>query len=185
MALINNIGAGIFTTLMYKADTSGTGVTLPTDDASHRAFVADETTLGAGDGGFFNATASDGIAPTNVGGMREFPSFGAPANIVNVPVYGQLVSDQIGGQSDAPTLEFTVNYIPSLHAALQALVVSGARQVFQISLANAESRDDDAVFYIKGTVSSFLVSPNLTDSNQATISIATVGNYEGPFATTA
>ena len=37
MALISNIGAGIFTTLKFKADSS---YTLPTSDSSHQAFIA-------------------------------------------------------------------------------------------------------------------------------------------------
>ena len=175
MALISSIGAGIYTSLTYKADEA-TPVTLPTTQAENEAFIdTDSSSLG-----FF------GSATTPVNGIREFPQFGAPANIVNVPVYGQSVSDQISGQSDAPTFEITVNYIPSEHAALQALVESQVTQVFQIRLRNAESATaDDATFYIKGRVASFLVSPNLTDSNQATISIATQGEYVGPFATTA
>ena len=53
--------------------------------------------------------------------LREFPSVGTPANIVNVPQYGQSISSQISGQADAPTLEFTLNYIPTAHANIDTL----------------------------------------------------------------
>jgi hypothetical protein len=45
--------------------------------------------------------------------VREFPAVGAPANIVNVPVFGQRTSQTVGGQADAPSLEVTINYIPA------------------------------------------------------------------------
>ena len=63
MALISNIGAGIFTKLKYKADSN---YTLPTSDSEHQTFI------GVG-GDFENA-----IDVTNI---REFPSFGKPAKL--------------------------------------------------------------------------------------------------------
>jgi hypothetical protein len=161
MALISNIGAGIFTKLKYKADSS---YVLPTNDTEHQSFIA-----------------GDFASNTEVTNIREFPSFGKPANIVNVPNYGQSVSGQIQGQSDAPTLEFTLNYVPSVHNPLQALVQDGLTYVFQLDVKNA-STGDNAAFYVKGQVASFEVSPNLTDSNQATLTIATSTDYTGPFA---
>ena len=163
MALITNIGAGIFTSLKFKADSS---FTLPTDDTTHQAFIAG--------GGDFNGS-------TEITNAREFPSFGKPANIVNVPNYGQSISSQIQGQADAPTMEFTVNYVPSVHGAIQALVQDGNTYVYQIDVKNAET-GDNAAFYVKGQFASFEVSPNLTDSNQATITMSTQGDYVGPFA---
>lgn len=161
MALISNIGAGIFTKLKYKADSS---YTLPTSDSEHQTFIA-----------------GDFSGNTEVTNIREFPSFGKPANIVNVPNYGQSVSGQIQGQSDAPTLEFTLNYVPSVHNPIQALVQDGLTYVFQLDVKNA-STGDNAAFYVKGQVASFEVAPNLTDSNQATLTIATSTDYTGPFA---
>lgn len=164
MALISNIGAGIFTTLKFKADSS---YTLPTNDTTHQAFITPST------GDFDGAT--------EVTNIREFPSFGKPANIVNVPQYGQSVSSQIQGQSDAPTMEFTLNYVPGSHDAIQALVQDGLTYVFQLDVKNAET-GDNAAFYVKGQIASFEVSPNLTDSNQATLTMSTQGDYVGPFA---
>jgi len=163
MALISNIGAGIFTKLKYKVDNN---YTLPTTDSAHQTFI--------GGGGDFNGA-------TEVTHIREFPSFGKPANIVNVPNYGQSVSSQIQGQSDAPTLEFTLNYVPSVHNPIQALVQDGLTYVFQLDVKNA-STGDNAAFYVKGQIASFEVAPNLTDSNQATLTLSTSTDYTGPFA---
>ena len=163
MALISNIGAGIFTKLKYKADSS---YTLPTSDSTHQAFIA-------GGGDF--------AGNTEVTNIREFPSFGKPANIVNVQNFGESVSSQIQGQSDAPTLEFTLNYVPSVHNPLQALVQDGLTYVFQLDVKNA-STGDNAAFYVKGQIASFEVGPNLTDSNQATLTLSTSTDYTGPFA---
>jgi|TARA_R110000822_G_scaffold30221_8_gene88259 hypothetical protein len=163
MALISNIGAGIFTRLKYKADSS---YTLPTSDSTHQTFI--------GSGGDF-------ASAVEVTKIREFPSFGKPANIVNVPNFGQSVSGQIQGQADAPTLEFTLNYVPSVHGTIQALVQDGLTYVFQLDVKNS-STGDNAAFYVKGSVASFEVDPNLTDSNQATLTLSTSTDYTGPFA---
>jgi|TARA_R110000744_G_scaffold216137_2_gene334922 hypothetical protein len=161
MALISNIGAGIFTKLKYKADAT---YTLPTDDSTHATFIA---------GDFSTAT--------EITGIREFPTFGKPANIVNVPQYGQGISSQISGQSDAPTLEFSLNYIPGTHNTLQGLVGDGNSYVFMLDVKNTTT-GDNAAFYVKGQVASFEVTPSLTDSNQATLTLTTSTDYVGPFA---
>jgi hypothetical protein len=49
--------------------------------------------------------------------VREFPAIGAQPNIVNVPVYGQKQAQTVGGQSDPPSLEVTINYVATLWAA--------------------------------------------------------------------
>ena len=168
MALISNIGAGIFTTLKFIEKGSNTQ---PTTEAEH---VAADVTAG----GFF-------LSAAEVKNVREFPAFGAPANIVNVPVYGQAVSSQISGQSDAPTLEFTLNYVPGEAGvvALESAVADGKTYIFQIDLLNSEaSSADNAAFYVEGSIASFTVSPNLTDSNQATLTLTTTSDYTGPFA---
>jgi hypothetical protein len=164
MALISNIGAGIFTKLKFKADSS---YTLPSTDGEHQTFIT--------------ASTGDFDGATEISGIREFPTFGKPANIVNVPQYGQSISSQISGQSDAPTLEFTLNYTPSVHTALHAMVDDGNVYVFQLDIKNTTT-GDNAAFYVKGTIASLEVSPNLTDSNQATLTLTTSTDYVGPFA---
>ena len=135
-------------------------------------------------GGTFTFADGSGI----VGNIREFPSLGTPANIVNVPVYGQSISSQVGGQADAPTLEFTLNYVPEVHAALDALRRSGQFQAWRVRLASAEfgirgnSFDIFDDFYFRGAVVSFEITPSLSDSNQATITLNISGDFAGPFS---
>ena len=164
MALINNIGAGIFTTLKYVEDSNT--ATLPTNDTTHQSAI---TT-----GGLFVGSAS-------VPKIRDFPSFGTPANIVNVPQYGQRVSSQISGQSDAPTLEFSLNYVPHDHNTIAGLINDGKTYIFQLDVKNTAS-GNNAAFYVKGSFASLEVTPSLTDSNQATLTLTTISDYTGPFA---
>ena len=164
MAQISTIGAGIYTSLAYAANPNGA----MTD----------------------SQTEFEALTFTDVDNVREFPSFGTPANIVNVPAYGQAQSSQVQGQADAPTLEFTLNYVPSNHATLQGLAGNGTEYVFRLRLANSElpaslvADTQHSDFYVRGQVAAFSVSPNLTDSNQATLTLSTVGDYFGPFTTT-
>ena len=234
MALINTIGAGIFTTFKYVADTSLT-IQPRTEEQHQSALFAGSVNADALTGavsidilvtsGALPATGSVTIndideaytavsvtgniatltvvlsaditagdlvtlvggsyfaSPLEVANVRDFPAFGTPANIVNVPVYGQAVSSQISGQADAPTLELTLNYVPADAVALEALVNDGNIYLFQIDLRNSEMADsNNATFYVKGSFASLLITPNLTDSTQATLSLTTVSDYTGPFA---
>lgn len=162
MAQISSIGAGIYTSLGYVADSA------TADTASE--FLA--------------------LTMTAIPNVRDFPAFLAPANIVSVPSYGQKQSSQIAGQADAPTLEFTLNYIPSVHNAIQALVGNGSTYIFRIRLANAElpatllPATEHSDFYVRGKFASFQVTPSLSDSNQATLTLSTEGDYFGPYTTT-
>lgn len=161
MAHIASIGAGIYTSLAY-----GTNDPTAATQAEYEA-----------------------VAYTEVTNVRDFPAFLAPANIVNVPVYGQSQSSQIGAQADAPTLEFTLNYVPADHNALQALAGNGTTYLFRIRLANTElsnpvtAADEHSDFYVRGMIAAFQVTPSLSDSNQATVTLSTSGDYFGPFTT--
>ncbi len=73
-----------------------------------------------------------------------------------------------------------MNYVPSVHGTIQALVQDGLTYVFQLDVKNS-STGDNAAFYVKGSVASFEVDPNLTDSNQATLTLSTSTDYTGPF----
>ena len=107
---------------------------------------------------------------------------------MNVPVYGQSISSQVGGQADAPTLSFTLNYVPSVHAALDNLRLSDAVQAWRVRLAAAEQGARGNVydlyddFYFRGSVVSFEITPSLSDSNQATITVNITGDFAGPFS---
>lgn len=130
--------------------------------------------------------------------VREFPQIGTPANIVNVPVYGQKTSSQIQGQADAPTLEMTINYVPSewdptVVGGLGSLVGDGNVYAFQFSLLNAKPAGlittagltglgsvANSSFYFVGKIEALLVSPQLTDANQATLTLSILGSFYGP-----
>ncbi|WP_347851782.1 hypothetical protein [Planktomarina sp.] len=189
MAHITSIGASKFTTLDYVANTANNANSTAAD--LHALFVSNSSTI------LGTETATDETkesAVKHVGNIREFPSLGTPANIVNVPVYGQAASSQVAGQSDAPTLEFTLNYVPADHAGLDVLRKSATRLCFRVRIADADittdangvlladNADKFADFYFFGTVASFEISPSLSDSLQATIAVTIEGDFNGPFA---
>ena len=157
MAQISSIGSGVYTSMDYLAST----VAL-TESALETAFAVTSAALPVAD-------------------VREFPTFGTPANIVNVPVYGQSTSLQVSAQADAPSLEITLNYVPSTHAALEALRVAGTQHTFRISLQNDSAGTDVSSFYFNGSVASFTITPSLSDSNQATMTLALTSDFVGPF----
>jgi hypothetical protein len=177
MAHITSIGAGIYSALcVYDTEIS----TLASADT-----LAECVSL--------FATAGDVI---QIGNVREFPAIGTPANIVNVPVYGQSTSSQVQGQADAPNLEITINYVPSLwesSTTLGAMVGSGKLWAFQFSLLNAKPAGYNTTagmaglgsvansnFYFVGKIEALLVTPQLTDANQATLTLSTQSAFFGP-----
>jgi len=195
MPNITSIGAGMYTSLAY--------VDLPVVEGSGSA----NTTIGQGDTvtewapEFETGDAANGFtaatAARNIGRIREFPNLGIPANIVNVPQYGQAVSSQIAGQSDAPSMDFTFNYVPEEHAFIEDMRAGGELYLFRVRLANAKQDtdvnknnlpavDDDgnvveaSDFYFFGKVASFEIVPNLTDSNQLNVSMTIDGEMVGP-----
>jgi hypothetical protein len=177
MAHISSIQASIFTQLAFNPNAVAT-----LSDGNTQAKLV----------------ALFATAPTQVANIREFPEFGAPANIVNVPVYGKKTSVQVQGQSDSPTLEFTLNYVPAEHAAVQAMVGNGQLYAFQISLTSQEPANllqipttgigtpvgnvntNNTVFNFLGKFESFLVTPSLTDSTQAKITLSMQTEMFGP-----
>jgi len=175
MAHITSIGAGIYSALAVNT----TAITdLTTVD-----------TLAELEAKFASAAAFSEIK-----NVREFPQVGTPANIVNVPVYGQKTSSQIQGQADAPSLEISINYVPSEWAAgttLGDLVGDGNVYAFQFSLLNSKPAGltADSVglgsvansnFCFVGKVEVLLVSPQLTDANQVTLTLSVAGEFFGP-----
>src|SRR5210317_2038774 len=116
MAHISSLGAGIYSYLdIYSGTSTPAGET-----------AADYADL------FVTANAAD---IDRMPSVREFPSIGTPANIVNVPVYGQATSSQVQGQADAPSLEVTVNYVPDDMTAFHDLI--GQQVVFRFMMADA------------------------------------------------
>jgi len=184
MAHISDLRAGIFTYLdMY---TAASGLATADTDAEMKA-------LFVGSGSPVVAITADGQV-TGVDthltfpSVREFPSIGTPANIVNVPVYGQKTTSQVQGQSDAPSLEVTVNYNANDMADLHALV--GTQIAFRFMMAAAactlDERSQSAFttantsFFFKGKIEAILVNSSLTDATTATITLSAQTDFIGP-----
>jgi hypothetical protein len=171
MAHISSIGAGMFSDLSV---TTGTLAAPPATDALWAAEFA---------------TAPDFISIPSV---REFPAVGTPANIVNVPVYGQKTSSQVQGQADAPSMEVQVNYVPSEWTALEAMIGDGIQYGFRFTLLNAEpvsllgttagiGQRANSSWYWIGKLEALLVTPQLTDANTATLTLSVQSDFFGAY----
>lgn len=168
MAHISSLGSGIFSYLDLC-----TGVEPATDDVAGYAGV------------FVTANAA---SITRMPSVREFPAVGTPANIVNVPVYGQATSSQVQGQADSPTLEITVNYVPADMVAIHDLI--GTNAVFRFMMCTAAQTEAEGLagtmaventeFYFKGKIEAVLVNPQLTDANTATVTLSAQSDFFGP-----
>jgi len=184
-----DVTAGSFvtgTTYTIKTPGDTTFTTIgAADNVAGTVFVA--TGQGSGTG---IATEADTLADClRMPSVREFPSIGTPSNIVNVPVYGQKTSSQIQGQSDAPTLEVTVNYVADDLTELYELI--GSKSVFRFSMADsaltvsevngATISAGNTMFFFEGKVEAILVNPALTDSSTATITLSSQSDFQGPF----
>jgi len=173
MAHISSLGAGIFTYLDIFAGT----IPANTDTAAECAALFVGSTPGTPD-----------ATQTRMPSVREFPSIGTPANIVNVPVYGQLTSSQVQGQADAPSLEVTVNYIPSDMTPFHTLIGTACVFRFMMTAASVTEAEGSATtiasenteFYFLGKIEAILVNPALTDSNTATVTLSAQSDFFGP-----
>lgn len=193
MAHITSIGAGIFTDLSVAAPAtplSASAITaLNTADEFQDLFV----------------TLIESVGGTKAAGtfirlkdIREFPAIGVPPNIVNVPVFGSATSHQVQGQSDAPTQEIQINYIPaewSSTSNLGMMVGDGVQRIYRFVLMNAKplAYDSNATaangigsvqnsqWYIVGKLEAIQVNPQLTDANTATITLSTQSAFFGAF----
>ena len=188
MAQISEIGPTLFARLDYSNALTATAF----ETLAGMPAATQYTTL--------SGTANFGTVGnvSSVPNVREFPSFGTPANIVNVPVYGSPTSRQIQGQADFPAFEFTLNYTPLAHAAVSALVTAGTTHLFRLRLSNTVLNNNNMVlpttagpgavaseFYFQGVVASLEVTPSLSDSMQATMSVAISSAILGPLTTPA
>lgn len=194
MAHIASIGAGMFSDMSVATPaTDFTQSTLAALDtaAEFQALFATEIQTNGG-----TKAAGSFVRMKNV---REFPSMGTPPNIVNVPVYGSKTSQQIQGQSDAPSIELTVNYVPADWASgtiLGNMVGDGKQYVFRFALLNAQPLSYASVsgtpasgigsvqnsqYYWVGKVEALQVNPQLTDANTATITISIQSQFFGAY----
>jgi hypothetical protein len=173
MAHISSLGAGIFT---YLDIFKGT-IPASTDTVAECAALFVGTVDGTAD--------ADHVRMPSV---REFPSIGTPANIVNVPVYGQKTSSQVQGQADAPTLEVTVNYVASEMTDIHTLI--GTDCVFRFMMCSSATSADEGAsatiasanteFYFLGKIEAILVNPALTDATTATVTLSAQSDFFGP-----
>lgn len=189
MAHLSSISASKFTTLDYVPNTLNDENDTP--GTLHALFVSNSAAILATQ--IETDETVDGSV-VHVGNVREFPSLGTPANVVNVPVYGQATSSQVAGQADAPSLEFTLNYVPADHAVLDTARRQNTRMCFRVRIADADLTTDangviqaDNIdvfddFYFFGTIASFEVTPGLTDSLQASVTLTIDGDFLGPYS---
>jgi len=183
MAHISDLRAGIFTYLDMYTAAAGLAAA-DTDTEFKELFVG--STPGTADATDGQVTGVD--THLTFPSVREFPSIGTPANIVNVPVYGQKTTSQVQGQSDAPSLEVTVNYNATDMADLHALI--GTQIAFRFMMAAAACTLDERVntafttantsFFFKGKIEAILVNSSLTDATTATITLSAQTDFIGP-----
>jgi hypothetical protein len=197
MAHINSIGAGMYSDLAVSTPASAlTAAALAALDtaAEFQALFANEIESVGG-----TKAANTFVRIKNV---REFPAMGTPPNVVNVPTYGQKSSQQIQGQSDAPSMEITMNYVPAEWAKeagniLGNMVGDGNQYVFRFTLLNAEPTGTGATkyaatgggigsvqnsqYYWVGKIDALQVTPQLTDANTATVTITIQSAFYGAF----
>ncbi len=196
MAHITSIGAGLFSDLSVCVDATeiATAFATPTEANFKAAF-----SVALANGSAVTATAGEFIRIKNV---REFPAMGTPPNVVNIAVYGQKSSQQIQGQSDAPSIEITLNYVGADWQKstnyLGAMVGDGVRRLFRFTLLNAEPTSglyastvgglgttENSQYYWFGKIEALLVTPQLTDANTATVTITVQSDFYGAFTSNA
>lgn len=198
MSHITSIGAGLFSDLSVAA---------PASDFTAAALAALDTA--AEFQGLF-ATEIDtigGVKAANtfvrVKNVREFPSMGITPNVVNVPVYGQKSTQQIQGQSDAPSMEIQLNFVSADWAKdtstiLGSMVGDGKQYVFRFTLMNAEPTGSgntkyastapgigtvqNSQWYFVGKIDALLVNPQLTDANTATVTLTVQSAMYGAYS---
>jgi hypothetical protein len=192
MSHISSIGAGIFSDFSVCNDTTANAAAIATPTEANFKLC-------------FAATKYKRIR-----NIREFPSIGTPANIVNVPSYGQKTSSQVQGQADAPTLELTINYVatewdPTVVGGLGIMVGDQVQRIFRFTLLNQLPGGFDATnaaaaagsiggiiakpventsYYFVGKLEALLVNPQLTDANTATLTMSAQTDFFGAYTVT-
>lgn len=138
--------------------------------------------------------------------IRDMPSFGTPANLVKVPVYGQAQTQAIQAQADAPDLEFTINYVPSKWAktgvafdstgTIGDAVGDGVAKVFQVALLGSLPDGlntatgglgtvPNALIYFVGKIESVLINPSRDDATTANVAVSIISDFYGPYTVAA
>lgn len=192
MAHINTIGASMFSDLAFSAGSAALApATLTTSTAFAALFATEIESVGG------TKAAATFVRVKNV---REFPSMGTPPNITNVPVYGQTTSQQVQGQSDAPNLEITLNYVPAdwaegtilgdmlknktlaaMRFTLLQTAPTGTGATRYASTVSGIGTVQNSTYYWVGKVEALLVNPQLTDATTATITMSLQSDFYGAY----
>ena len=193
MAHLDAIGAGVFSDLAVATPASPPAFPTLNEAAEFQTLFATqiENVGGTKAVGTFVRFAN----------VREFPAMGTPPNVVNVPTYGQKTSQQIQGQSDAPSMEIQLNFVGTDWAKSTSLlgdmVGDGNQYVFRFTLLNSEPLGSGATkyastapglgtvkntqYYWIGKLEAMQVTPSLTDANTCTITITIQSPFYGAF----
>jgi len=193
MTHISSIGAGLYSDLAVCRDPSFTVPGTPDAAGWAALFVT------ALDYNEANTVAAGEF--TRILNIREFPQMGVPPNIVNVPNYGSKTSRQIQGQSDSPSFEVTLNFVPEFWQNttnyLGKMVGDGNMYGFRFALLNSEPTGSgdtkwatstaglgtvqNSLYYWGGKLEALQVNPQLTDSNTAVLTISIQTDFYGAF----
>jgi len=198
MAHISAIGASMFSDLAVATPASeltASALSALNSSAGFQALFATEIQNIGG-------TKATG-AFVRIKNVREFPAMGTPANVVNVPAYGQSNSSQIQGQADAPSLEITLNFVPAdwdksgTPTILGGMVGDGVQRVFRFTLlttaptgtTNAQYASTasglgtvpNTQYYWVGKIEALQVNPQLTDATTATLTMTLQGSFFGAY----
>lgn len=192
MAHISSIGAGMYSDLSVAVPATPPSFSTLDTEAEFEALFATEIDSVGG-----TKAVNTFVRIKNI---REFPAMGTPPNIVNVPTYGQKSSQQIQGQSDAPSMELTMNFVPAEWSKdatniLGNMVGDGNQYAFRFALLNAEPTGTGATkyastsaglgtvqnscYYWVGKIEALQVNPQLTDANTATVTITIQSPFYG------
>lgn len=199
MAHIGSLGVALYTDLAFTIGSTSALCTPATNDkAGYDALFALEDTVAP-----FAAATSSFVRIPNV---RDFPSMGTPPNIVKVPVFGSKQSQQIQGQADAPSMEVTVNYVPSewdsTPTYLGSYVNDGITRAFRFALLNTPvpagswkstgttlnlggtlaAPIQNSVYYFQGRMEAILIKPSLTDATTATLTLSMQSDFYGAYS---
>jgi hypothetical protein len=193
MAHISTLGAARFTDLSVTTATVTEATFITFDENSDVSSYFD----GAPNTGEYQRI-------TNI---KEFPAIGIPANVVKVPEYGSKTSKQIQGQADSPTMEITLNYIPSYWAdgylggaatvansgspsVAAPQVADGKLRLFRFTLLDKEpagynattnsiATSENSSYYFLGKIEALEVTPSLTDAMTAKLTITVQSSIKG------
>jgi hypothetical protein len=196
MAHLSSIGAGIFSDLAVAVPLADPSFATLDSAAEFNTLFATQIDVVGGAKG-----VNTFVRFANV---REFPAMGTPPNVVNVPTYGSKTSQQIQGQSDAPSMEIQLNFVGSDWAKgtslLGDMVGDGKQYVFRFALLNAEptgvgatkyastaaglgggGNTENTIYYWIGKLEALQVTPQLTDANTCTITLTIQSPFFGAY----